>query len=263
MNRFVNEVRSLKKISTLNLVKNLTDDFVPLFGDGHEGIDDALISGLGLMNKKAVMITGIQRGNNAAERTVTHNGSLRPKGYRTCFRLFEQAEQLNIPILTIIDTPGAYCDLNSEKSGQAQAISKLIEKMSILKVPIVSLILGEGGSGGALGLLVSDYRIATSVSMLSTISPEGYSEIMWKKVSPQNSDRALNELHAIPEELKKENVIDLIIEEPNLVKNETIFHLGQTIDGAFQKYLNLDKEELIKQRQDKFDLIGRKYIEYA
>ena len=243
---------------TLDYIENITTDFIELHGDRFFADDHAIICGLCKIDGKKIMLIGTQKGRTMDEKLDRNFGMPTPDGYRKALRLYKMAERFNLPILCLIDTPGAYPGLEAEQRGQGEAIARNLMEMSDLKVPIIAVIIGEGGSGGALGLGVGDKVFMLENSIYSVISPEGCAAILYKdaNLAPQ----AAENLKISASSLKKLEIIDDIIKEPlggahrdyKCVAN----NLKNVILSSFSELEKLDVEELIENRYNKFRKIG-------
>lgn len=196
----------------LGYIKNIFTQFFPFQGDRLFGEDKAIVGGLAKFNGQSVMVIGIEKGNSLEEKMQHNFGMPNPWGYRKAKRLMEMADKFNIPVITLIDTPGAYPGIEAEERGQGEAIAKSILACVNLNVPLISLIIGEGGSGGALALAAGDLTLMLEYSVFSVISPEGCASILWKD-DKMNQEAAKN-LALTSKDLKKFNIIDKIIKEP-------------------------------------------------
>jgi acetyl-CoA carboxylase carboxyl transferase subunit alpha len=197
---------------TLDYIKHLFTDFEELHGDRAFADDPAIVGGIGRMDDIPVMVIGHQKGRDVKERQYRNFGMPRPEGYRKALRLFRLAEKFHLPIITLIDTPGAYPGIGAEERGQSEAIAKNLYVMAELKTPIIGVIIGEGGSGGALALGVVDHLIMLQYSTYSVISPEGCASILWKSAS--KAPEAAETLAITADRLKALGLVDLIISEP-------------------------------------------------
>lgn len=196
----------------LKYIENLFTQFFPLHGDRLFGEDKAIVGGLAKFNGQSVMVIGIEKGNSLEEKMQHNFGMPNPWGYRKAKRLMQMADKFNIPIITLIDTPGAYPGIEAEERGQGEAIAKSILACVSLRVPLISVIIGEGGSGGALALAAGDLTLMLEYSVFSVISPEGCASILWKD-DKMNQEAAKN-LALTAKDLKKLNIVDKIIKEP-------------------------------------------------
>ena len=193
-------------------IKKIFKDFTPLAGDRYFGDDQSVTTGFGLINEKSVLIIGQEKGEDLNTRIEKNFGMMSPEGYRKCIRLMNLADRFKIPIITFIDTPGAYPGIGAEQRGQASAIAHSIECCMSLKVPNISIVIGEGGSGGAIALASSNKVIMLENSIYSVISPEGCASILWKK--QEKSSEAAEKLGITAQRLKELNLTDSIIPEP-------------------------------------------------
>lgn len=239
-------------------VSYICEDFVELCGDRQFGDDRALIGGVAKLDGKTVVLVGNQKGKNTKENIERNFGMPKPEGFRKALRLFYHAEQFNLPVITLIDTPGAYPGLEAEERGQAEAIARNIREMSSLKVPIISVVMGEGGSGGALAISVSDKLYMLEHSIYSVISPEGCASILWKdaKLAPQ----AAQALKITAKDLLELGIIDGIIPEPLGGAHVDYFETAQNIKTQVVKALDelgkLDVNTRLEQRYNKLKNIG-------
>ena len=243
----------------LDYVNLMCTDFIELHGD-REGMDDrAIIGGLAKLNGKPIMIIGIQKGKSTKENLEYNFGMPQPQGYRKALRLFKHANKFNMPIVTIIDTPGAYPGIKAEETGQGAAIAMNLREMSKLSVPIVSIITGEGCSGGALGLAVSDRVMMLEHAYYTVISPEGCASILWRDAS-RFSDAA-EALKITSKDLLELDIIDEEIPEPlggaHTDYNVTASAMKSSIEKALEELSQLSIEELRNQRYEKFRKMGR------
>lgn len=240
-------------------VAALISDFVPLAGDRAFADDRAIQGGLGRFRGRPVLIMGHEKGNDTQSR-VRHNfGMAKPEGYRKAIRLMELAERFNLPIVTLVDTPGAYPGVEAEARGQAEAIARSTETCLKVKVPLVSVIIGEGGSGGAIALASGNHVIMLEHSVYSVISPEGCASILWR--SADQAKEAAEALKLTAEDLKQLGIIDEIVPEPlggaHRSRADMAIRLGEALEGALAKFDNLSGDEIRQQRRDKFLEMGR------
>lgn len=198
--------------STNDYIELIFDDFIELHGDRRFGDDNAIVTGIGKLEDKKIMIVGHRKGKTTKERISCHFGMPNPEGYRKALLKMKLAEKFNLPIITFIDTPGANPDIGAEERGQAQAIAENIYNMFLLKTPIISIVIGEGGSGGALGIGVCDRFIMLEYACFSVISPEGCAAILWK--DGKNAPQAASALRLIAPDLYKLGIVDEIVPEP-------------------------------------------------
>lgn len=202
---------------TLDYIEMITEDFTELHGDRRFGDDPAIVSGVGKINSRPMAIIGHQKGRGIKERIARNFGQPNPEGYRKALRIMRMAERFKMPIVTFIDTPGAYPGIGAEERGQAEAIAVNLMEMSRLKTPIITIVIGEGGSGGALALSVADRIYMLEHSVYSVISPEGCAAILWRKngdLGAEDFSKAAETLKLTAEDLKSFKIIDDIIPEP-------------------------------------------------
>ncbi len=197
---------------TLDYIFKITENFVELHGDRYHSDDKAIVAGLATIDGQSVMIMGHQKGRDTKSRQFRNFGMANPEGYRKAYRLMKLAEKFNIPVVTLLDTPGAYPGLEAEERGQAEAIAKNLKMMATLKVPLVTIVIGEGASGGAIGIGMGNEVYMMENTWYSVISPESCSSILWK--TWDYKEQAASELKLTPKDLMDLNVIDGIIEEP-------------------------------------------------
>ena len=244
---------------TLDYIEALCGDtFLELHGDRNVRDDKAMIGGLGKINDQSFMFIGTQKGYNTATRKYRNFGMATPEGYRKALRLMKSAEKFGIPIISFVDTPGAYPGLEAEERGQGEAIARNIYEMLSIKVPIIVVIIGEGASGGALGIGVGDRINMLENTWYSVISPESCSSILWR--SWEYKEQAAEALKLTATDMKKAKLIDKIIKEPLGGAHYDRATAFQTVKAEIMKdFKALDKlatEELIAQRRDKFDQMG-------
>ena len=246
----------------LDYVNLMCEDFIELHGD-REGMDDrAIIGGIAKFNGKPVMIIGIQKGKSTKENLEYNFGMPQPQGYRKALRLFKHADKFHLPIITMIDTPGAYPGIKAEETGQGSAIAVNLREMSKLSVPVVSVITGEGCSGGALGLAVSNKVMMLEHAYYTVISPEGCASILWRDAAKYSD--AAEALKITSKDLLELGIIDEEISEPlggaHTDYNETAQNIKNSINSALNELLKMSSEELRTQRYNKFRAMG-KFIE--
>ncbi len=234
------------------------DTFVEMHGDRTVKDDKAMIGGLGKIEDQSFMFVGQQKGYNTKTRQYRNFGMANPEGYRKALRLMKSAEKFNIPVVTIVDTPGAYPGFEAEERGQGEAIARNILEMTRLKVPIIVVIIGEGASGGALGIGVGDKVLMLENTWYSVISPESCSSILWR--SWEFKEQAADALKLTAKDMKKQKLIDEIVKEPlggaHANREETFNTVKKSILKAFDEFKNLSKEELVEQRMDKYAQMG-------
>ena len=250
----VSIARELQRPKALDYINAIFEDFIELHGDRYFGDDKAIIGGIAKLNNTAVTVIGEQKGKNVKENMERNFGMPQPEGYRKALRLMKQAEKFKRPIITFIDTPGAYPGIGAEERGQGDAIAKNIMEMSSLKVPIVCIIIGEGSSGGALAIGVGDSIIMLENAIYSILSPEGFASILYKDAT-KSKDAAEN-MKITANDLKKLGIIDKIIEEPEeRIKNNFEYvtqNIKKYLINTIKKLKKLSEEELLEQRYNKF-----------
>ncbi len=240
-------------------IKKIFSSFTPLSGDRLFSDDRSVTVGFGLIDKKSVLIIGQEKGDDLTSRIERNFGMMRPEGYRKCIRLMQLANRFQIPIITFIDTPGAYPGIGAEQRGQASAIATSIECCMSLKVPNISIIIGEGGSGGAIALASSNKVIMLENSIYSVISPEGCASILWR--DPSKSLQAAEAMKLTAKDLLELGVIDEVIEEPLGGAHRDREVMAQDIRNSIVQNLNyfenLSRQEVYDHRKTKFLKIGR------
>ena len=243
---------------TLDYIERLFSDFEELHGDRAYADDPAIVGGIARLNDKPVMVIGQQKGRDTKEKVIRNFGMPRPEGYRKALRLMEMAERFKMPIVTFIDTPGAYPGVGAEERGQSEAIARNLLVMSRLKTPIVCTVVGEGGSGGALAIGVGDRVNMLEYSTYSVISPEGCASILWK--SAEKASDAAEALGITSARLKELGLIDTIIAEPLGGAHRDIDAVADNIKAALAEDLDtlgrLDMEELLAQRYSRLMSFG-------
>lgn len=252
--------RSVMRPTAKDFINNIFEDFIEFSGDRNYRDDKAIIGGIGTINNLPVTIIGILKGQNLEENIRTNFGQVHPEGYRKALRLMKQAEKFNRPIICLINTAGAFCGKGAEERGQGEAIAKNLYEMSALKVPIISVITGEGGSGGALGLAVADKVCILENAIYSVLSPEGFASILWKDGTRASEAATLMKLTA--KELFKLEIVDKIIKESEKTIEKdpqpTYEQLKIYIVSMLEKLGRLSTEQLIEKRYNRF----RKFGEY-
>ncbi|CAN5440333.1 acetyl-CoA carboxylase carboxyltransferase subunit alpha [soil metagenome] len=244
---------------TLDYIHAMTEgNFIELYGDRQVKDDKAMIGGFGSVAGRTVMFVGQQKGNNTKARQFRNFGMPNPEGYRKALRLFKLAEKFNKPIVTLIDTPGAYPGLEAEERGQGEAIARNLFEMSILKVPVICIIIGEGASGGALGIGIGDKVMMLENTWYSVISPESCSSILWRNWD--NKERAADALKLTAVDMSKLHLIDGIIREPIGGAHSNPTEMFEITKAEILKNITLlekmNPEERIKKRIDKFCAMG-------
>lgn len=250
----VKVARHITRPHFVDYVDVLIDDFTPLAGDRLFGEDNALIGGLGRFKGEACVIMGHEKGRDTAERVKHNFGMARPEGYRKAQRLMEMAEQFKLPVITLVDTAGAYPGVGAEERGQSEAIAKSIETCLRLETPLVSVVIGEGGSGGAIAIAAANKVYMLQHSIYSVISPEGCASILWR--SADYAKDAAQALKLTSQDMLDLKLIDGIIPEPlggaHRNKQATIQNVGDTIEKALKDLSKKDGAKLRSERQSKF-----------
>ena len=240
-------------------IDNLFEDFISLSGDRYYGEDKSVLTGFAKFNGQSVLVIGQEKGDNLDSRIERNFGMMRPEGYRKTIRLMELADRFNIPIVSFIDTPGAYPGVGAEERGQAEAIARSIECCMKLKVPTISIIIGEGGSGGAIALASSSKVIMLENAIYSVISPEGCATILWR--DPKKMLDAAKAMKLSAKDLLELEVIDEIITEPvggaHRDKNLILENIRISILNNLNLFKDMSDEEILNQRKNKFLKIGR------
>lgn len=258
----VQVARSARRPFMLDYVRMIFSDFIELHGDRLFREDAAIVGGWARLDEETVMIIGHQRGRDTRENLRRNFGMPHPEGYRKALRLMKLAEKFQVPVLTFIDTPGAWPGLGAEERGQSEAIARNLFEMAGLEVPIVSTVVGEGGSGGALALGVADRVLMLENSVYSTISVEGCAAILWKDAkSPEVRERAATALKITAQDLYELRVIDEIIPEPpggaHADHEATAAALHQVLTRQLDELRKLKPEKLVRRRREKFLRMGQ------
>ena len=239
-------------------VAGLIEDFVPLAGDRNFGEDQAIVGGLGKLDGRKILLIGHEKGDDTASRLKHNFGMAKPEGYRKAIRLMQLADRFGLPVVTLVDTPGAFPGVQAEERGQAEAIARSTEQCLALTVPIVTAVVGEGGSGGAIALAAANRVLMLEHSVYAVISPEGCASILWR-----TADRAADAAEAMrvtAADLKQLGVIDRIVPEPvggaHRVPGEAVRTLGSAISEELQRFAAKTGEEIRRERRAKFLAIG-------
>jgi len=250
--------RKAERPKSLDYINNIFTNFIELHGDRNFGDDKSIIGGIAELDEMPVTVIGEQKGKNAKENIDRNFGMPNPEGYRKALRLMKQAEKFNRPIITFIDTPGAYPGMGAEERGQGEAIARNLFEMSKLKVPTISIVIGEGSSGGALALGVTDVIIMLENAVYSILSPEGFASILYKDAS--KSQEAAEKMKITSTELKRLGVIDSIVKEPEGGAQEDFKKVCNDLKNMILKEINRlskkSQEELVEQRYEKYRKIG-------
>ena len=246
----------------LDYIKILVPDFEPLSGDRLFREDSALICGFGTFNNRSVMIIGNEKGSNT-ELRIKHNfGMAKPEGFRKALRVMRLAEKFSLPLISLVDTPGAYPGVGAEQRGQSEAIAKCIEVSLSLKIPTISVIIGEGGSGGAIAIATTNKVLMLEHSVYSVISPEGCASILWKNAN--YAEEAATAMKITAQDLQKLNVIDEIIPEPtggaHRNSSQTIKNVGAAITKSLNQIIDLNSQNLVDLRRQRYLMIVNKSL---
>ena len=254
--------RHPQRPSTLDYIQMFCDDWVELHGDRNGTDDQALIGGLARIGEKSVLLIGQQKGRDTKENVARNFGMAKPGGYRKALRLMDHADRFDIPIISFIDTPGAYAGLIAEEQGQGEAIAVNLREMFRLKVPIIATVIGEGGSGGALGIGVADRLLMFEHSVYTVASPEACASILWRDAG--KAPEAASALKITGPDLMKLGIVDEVLKEPSGGNNWAPLQAGDTLKNALEKHLSellaLSPDELRNNRYSKFRKMG-KYLE--
>ena len=251
--RILKEVRDQGRLTALDFAQGIFDDFIELHGDRNFRDDGAIIGGIGRLNGQAVTVVGIQKGRNLQDNLNRNFGQPHPEGYRKALRLMKQAEKFGRPVVTFINTAGAYPGVGAEERGQGEAIARNLMEMSDLKVPIIAIIIGEGGSGGALALAVADKVWMLENTIYSILSPEGFATILWKDGS--RSEEAAELMKITSGELLNMGIVDKVIPERGYFTSEIIEAIKTAIVDELAELSQLSTEDLLEARYQRF----RKY----
>lgn len=250
----VEQARKTSRLNTKDIISAIFDDFIELHGDRMYGDDKAIVGGIATIENRPITVIGNQKEHDLKGNIERNFGSPHPEGYRKSLRLMKQAEKFQRPILTFVNTAGAYCGVEAEKRGQGEAIARNLLEMSQLSVPILSIIIGEGGSGGALALAMGNEVWMMEHSMYSVLSPEGFSSILWKDAS--RAKEAAEVMKLTPNDLSQLNVIDKIIPETQdnkRLEDEAILsRLKKEILAFFNAADKKTSSQLIQERYEKF-----------
>lgn len=251
--RILKEARDQGRLTALDFAQGILDDFIELHGDRNFRDDGAVIGGIGRLNGQAVTVVGIQKGKNLQDNLNRNFGQPHPEGYRKALRLMKQAEKFGRPVVTFINTAGAYPGVGAEERGQGEAIARNLMEMSDLKVPIIAIIIGEGGSGGALALAVADKVWMLENTIYSILSPEGFATILWKDGS--RSEEAAELMKITSGELLNMGIVDKVIPERGYFTSEIIEAIKTAIVDELAELSQLSTEDLLEARYQRF----RKY----
>lgn len=244
--------RSTKRPTGLDYINGIFTDFFELHGDRRYGDDGAVVGGVAYLNDKSVTVIAIEKGHTTKERTARAFGAPHPEGYRKALRLMHQAEKFHRPVVCFIDTSGAYCGIGAEERGQGQAIAENLMEMMTLQTPIISILIGEGGSGGALALAVADQVWMLENAVYSVISPEGCASILWKDAA--KAEEAAANLKLTAQDALLLSVIERVISETDIGQPSFYAHIRKLLSEEFQRLSS--NKQLLQQRYERFRRIG-------
>ena len=251
--------RHAERPYTLDYIKDIFTDFVEMHGDRHFADDMSIVGGLARFNGNACMVLGQQKGRDTKERAVRNFGMSKPEGYRKALRLMKTAEKFKLPVFTFVDTPGAYPGIDAEERSQSEAIGRNIFEMAQLEVPIITTIIGEGGSGGALAISVADQVLMLQYSVYSVISPEGCASILWK--TSERAEDAAEQLGITAHRLKALGLVDKIVNEPvggaHRDPKQMSAQLKRGLNDAWRQVIDLKVKELLDKRYERLQSYGR------
>lgn len=253
VSRILKEARDQHRMTTLDYAETIFDDFIELHGDRQFADDGAIVAGLARLDGRPVTVIGIQKGKNLQDNLHRHFGQPHPEGYRKALRFMKQAEKFGRPVITFINTAGAYPGIEAEERGQGEAIARNLLEMSDLKVPIIAVIIGEGGSGGALALAVADRVWMLEHTMYAVLSPEGFASILWKDGSRSLEAAELMKITA--NELFDMGIVDKVIPEHGYFSSEVSEMLKAQLITELTHLQSLSLEQLLQERYERF----RKY----
>lgn len=245
--------RHKERPTALDFIYEVFDDFIELHGDRQFRDDPALVAGLASLNGRAVTVVAQQKGRNTKENIVRNFGMVNPEGYRKSLRFMKQAEKFGRPIVCFIDTPGAYCGLGAEERGQGEAIAKNLFEMSHLKVPVISIVLAEGGSGGALALGVANRVYMLENAIYSVLSPEGFASILYKDA--KKAKNAAEDMKITANDLHELSIIDKVFDEgegAHVQIHQLAQDIKSQINDDFKHYDTFTKEQLVEERYNKY-----------
>lgn len=251
--KIVREAREQTRLTALDFATGIFDDFIELHGDRSFRDDGAVIGGIGWLGEQAVTVVGIQKGKSLQDNLNRNFGQPHPEGYRKALRLMKQAEKFGRPVVTFINTAGAYPGVGAEERGQGEAIARNLMEMSDLKVPIIAIIIGEGGSGGALALAVADRVWMLENSIYAVLSPEGFASILWKDGT--RAMEAAELMKITSHELLEMEVVDKVISERGLSAKELLARVKNELQTEIEQLKQLSLEKLVEERYQRF----RKY----
>lgn len=248
--KIVQKARDINRATTKEWIDEIFDDFIELKGDRFFADDAAIIGGIARLQEIPVTVIGMQKGHTLKENIERNFGQVHPEGYRKSLRLMKQAEKFNRPIITMINTAGAFCGKSAEDRGIGEAIAKNLQEMSHLTVPIIAILMGEGGSGGAIALAVANEVWMMEYAIYSILSPEGFASILWKDST--KAEQASELMKFTSKELFEEGIVDKIILEKNRSFKKIATELQTSLYQSLKEWRTKSKEELVSQRLEKF-----------
>ena len=252
--RSVTIARKIDRPSAKQFINEMFDDFLEFHGDRLFGDDGAIVGGIARLNEMPVTVIGIQKGHTLEENVNCNFGQPNPEGYRKALRLMKQAEKFHRPVITLINTAGAFPGVGAEERGQGEAIARNLMEMSRLKTPVISIFIGEGGSGGALALAVGDQVWMLENSIYSILSPEGFASILWKDST--KAAQAAKVMRLTAADLKEMGIVEKVFAEPEHFTAETMSNIAdeleKNIEGYMEEYTNKDIQELVDSRYERF-----------
>lgn len=250
--------RDIERPTSLDYIENIFDDFIELHGDRDFAEDGAIVCGIGSINNINYTIIAEQKGRNTKENIIRNFGMPNPESYKKAIRIMKQSEKFKRPVITFIDTKGAYPGVGAEERGQGQVIAKSIETMSSLQVPTISYVIGEGSSGGALAIGVADRVVMLENAIYSILSPEGYSSILWKDSTRKKE--AAEKMRLTAKDLYDLRVIDNVLKEPNGNAKTNVIEMSniikKDITQSMSNLMKIKKETLLENRYNKYRIIG-------
>jgi acetyl-coA carboxylase, carboxyl transferase, alpha subunit len=248
--KIVQKARDINRATTKEWIDEIFDDFIELKGDRFFADDAAIIGGIARLQEIPVTVIGMQKGHTLKENIERNFGQVHPEGYRKSLRLMKQAEKFNRPIITMINTAGAFCGKSAEDRGIGEAIAKNLQEMSHLTVPVIAILMGEGGSGGAIALAVANEVWMMEYAIYSILSPEGFASILWKDST--KAEQASELMKFTSKELFEEGIVDKIILEKNRSFTKIATELQTSLYQSLKEWRTKSKEELVSQRLEKF-----------
>ena len=250
----VQAARAKGRPSGIGFIKGIFTDFIELHGDRRFAEDSAIVGGIARLRNRPVTVIAMEKGGNTKEKVFRNFGSPNPEGYRKALRLMRQAEKFHRPVICFVDTPGAACGIEAEERGQGEAIARNLLEMSGIQTPMVSILIGEGGSGGALGLAVTDEVWMMENATYSILSPEGFASILWK--DGKRAKEASEVMKITAKDLKKLQIIEKVIREPEPANEENLPEIAEEIredlDGFLRKSCQKTREQIVEERYERF-----------